>query len=282
MKFPVANEARSYLADRRDWTVNRANLLSVVIGGALGGTSSGLQLSTKLIKARSRGRFRSALSASLAVAGIRAQDVRAKILFLKRDLLDLEQIQPYRHNPTVYVEAIGNGLYSQFIFNYAPEATRLKQITARIEKLPAFLETAKQNLADSPGIWNQVAREENEGNLDLIDHTIRAKIPADLEPRYDRAATTAITALKSFNDYLKTGLSQHTTDWRLGALLYDDKFKFTLAIGDSPQQTLADAEAKLRSIREEMHAQAIAVYPKFFPGKTPPQDLNSVVFGGAR
>ena len=34
--------------------------------------------------------------------------------------LDLERIQPYRHNPTVYVEEIGNGLYSPFILNYAP------------------------------------------------------------------------------------------------------------------------------------------------------------------
>ncbi|HEX3685078.1 MAG TPA: DUF885 domain-containing protein [Bryobacteraceae bacterium] len=192
-------------------------------------------------------------------------------------LLDLERIQPYRHNPTVYVEAIGNGLFNPLILNYAPEATRLAQITARMEKIPAFLETARQNLVDAPEVWNKVAVEENEGNLDLIDHTIRAKVPADLKARYDGAATAALTALKSFDHYLQTGLSQHVSDWRLGPQLYAEKFKFTLATGDSPQQTLADAEARLESIRDEMHKQAIALYPKFFPGKTAPQDLNSVV-----
>ena len=206
-----------------------------------------------------------------------AADLDVIKLTAQSQLLDLEQIQPYRHNPTVYVEAIGNGLYSPFILNYAPESTRLAQITARIEKIPVFIETAKQNLVDSPEIWNRVAIEENEGNLDLIDHTIRAKVPSDLKARYDRAATAAMAALKSFDDYLKTGLSQHTSDWRLGSQLYAQKFKFTLATGDSPQQALADAQAKLQSIRDEMHRQAIALYPKFFPGQTPPQELNEVV-----
>ena len=99
----------------------------------------------------------------------------------------------------------------------------------------------------------------------------------DLKARYDRAAARALAALKSFDDYLKSGLSQRTSDWRLGPQFYAEKFKFNLATGDSPQQTLADAEAELASIREEMHKQAVAVYPKFFPGKTAPRDLNSVV-----
>jgi len=206
-----------------------------------------------------------------------AADLDVIKLDAQSELLDLAQIQPYRHNPTLYVETIGNGLFSPLIFNYAPETKRLGQITARIEKIPAFLETAKQNLADSPEIWNQVAIEENEGNLDLIDHTIRAKVPGELKARYGRAATAAMAALKAFNEYLKTGLSQHTSDWRLGARLYAPKFQYTLGTGDTPQQTLADAEAKLQAIREQMHQQAVALYPKYFRGKTPPADLNAIV-----
>jgi uncharacterized protein (DUF885 family) len=206
-----------------------------------------------------------------------AADLEVIKLTAQSKLLDIEKIQPYRHNPTVYVEAIGNGLFSPLIFDYAPEAERIVQITARIEKIPAFLDTAKQNLTDSPEIWNQVAVEENNGNLDLIDHTIRAKVPAELKARYDRAAARAMAALKSFDDYLQTNLSQHTSDWRLGAQLYGEKFQYTLATGDSAQQMLADAEAKLASIREEMHKEAMGVYPEFFPGKAAPKDLDGIV-----
>jgi len=69
-----ANEVRGYLADRRDRTVNRANLLSVIIGGGLGATSSGLQFSSNLNKpAAAVGVSAGALSASFGLIGIHAQ-----------------------------------------------------------------------------------------------------------------------------------------------------------------------------------------------------------------
>ena len=213
--------------------------------------------------------------------GNRSPELEADLDFIdlncRSALLDIDHIQSYRHNPTTYVETIGNAIYSPFILNYAPEHKRLAQITARIEKIPEFLRVARENLMDSPEVWNQVAQEEDQGNVDLIDHAIRPKIPADLKARYDQAAGAGIKAIHEFDSFLKNGLSQHTSDWRLGAELYAEKFKLTLATGDTPQQALADAEAKLESIRQDMRVQATALYPKFFPGKTPPEDLNTVV-----
>src|SRR5882724_72961 len=34
--------------------------------------------------------------------------------------LELDEIQSYRHNPTSYVELLGNGLYSPYMLQYAP------------------------------------------------------------------------------------------------------------------------------------------------------------------
>jgi hypothetical protein len=66
-----ANEVRGYLADRRDRAVSRANLLSILVGGAVGATSSGLQLSSNLTKpAAAVGIAAGTLSAGLALAGI--------------------------------------------------------------------------------------------------------------------------------------------------------------------------------------------------------------------
>jgi hypothetical protein len=66
-----ANEVRGYLADRRDRAVSRTNLLSVLVGGAVGATSSGLQLSSNLTKpAAGVGIGAGTLSAGLALAGI--------------------------------------------------------------------------------------------------------------------------------------------------------------------------------------------------------------------
>src|SRR5262249_44884644 len=88
-------------------------------------------------------------------------------------LLELDRIQGYRHNPTMYVELIGNGLFNLFVLEYAPNPQRIRHIIARLGRIPALLEQAKQNLADSPGIWTTVAIDENQGNIDLIDKEIR-------------------------------------------------------------------------------------------------------------
>jgi hypothetical protein len=48
-EIALANEVRGYLADRRDRTVSRINLFSVIVGGSVGATSSGLQLSSSLL-----------------------------------------------------------------------------------------------------------------------------------------------------------------------------------------------------------------------------------------
>ena len=204
-------------------------------------------------------------------------DIDVINLACKYGLLDLNELQSYRHNPTGYVELIGNAVYSPYILNYAPELTRFEQITARLEKIPAFLAAAKSNLQTAPPIWNQVAREENEGNIELIDKTLRAKAPASLKSRYDAAAKTAVAALHAFNDYLQNELSKHPGNWQLGAAQYARKFELALATGDTPSQALQDAEARMKEIREDMKKQATAIYPKFFPGKTAPADLNQVV-----
>src|SRR3984885_8178128 len=68
------NEVHGFLSDRRDHAVSRANLLSVIVGGAVGATSSGLQLSSNLTKpAAGVGIGAGTLSAGLALTGIHEQ-----------------------------------------------------------------------------------------------------------------------------------------------------------------------------------------------------------------
>ena len=45
-------------------------------------------------------------------------------------LLELQSIQSYRHNPTLYVELIGNALYSPYVLEYTDKATRYRHISA--------------------------------------------------------------------------------------------------------------------------------------------------------
>ncbi|MGD1091217.1 MAG: DUF885 domain-containing protein [Bryobacteraceae bacterium] len=166
--------------------------------------------------------------------------------------LELDSIQSYKHNPTVYVELAGNALFSPFVLNYSPIDTRFQQITKRLEKMPALFEQAKTNLVDAPEIWNRVAREENDGNIDLIDKTLRAAVPASQKAAYASAAGKAVMALRDFNNFLKNDLSKKTSDWRLGKEKYDRKFEYVLATGKTPELLLSEAEEDLRILQAQM------------------------------
>jgi len=167
-------------------------------------------------------------------------------------LLDLNVIQSYKHNPTVYVELAGNALFNPYVLNYAPKEQRFHQIAKRLEAMPALFIQAKANLVDAPEIWNRVAREENEGNIDLIDKTLRAEVPDAQKADFNTAAGLALAALRDFNDFLANTLSKKTSDWRLGPENYAKKFQYVLATGKSPAQLLSEAEADLKTTRDEM------------------------------
>jgi uncharacterized protein (DUF885 family) len=166
--------------------------------------------------------------------------------------LDVQEIQSYRHNPTMYVELIGNALYTPYVLNYAAADERFKHIIKRLRLIPRLIRQAEENLINSPPIWNQVAREENAGNIDLIDGALRAHCPEASARDFAEAAAPALEALRAFNTWLEGTLSKKTADWRLGSARYAKKFRFVLAIGKSPEALLQEAEADLAKTRDEM------------------------------
>lgn len=183
-------------------------------------------------------------------------------------LLELDSIQNYRHNPTVYVELAGNALFECYMLNYAPVEKRFGDIAKRLEKMPALFEQAKANLTDAPEVWNRVAQEENQGNIDLIDKTLRAAAPESQKAAYGKAAGQAIAALRDFSAFLKNTLSKKPSDWRLGKEKYARKFEYALAVGKTPEQLLAEAETELAAKRAEM--------AKLAAPKSVPQALGEI------
>ena len=200
------------------------------------------------------------------------KEQQADLEIMKNDLnlmlLELTDIQNYKHNPTVYVELAGNALFTPYMLNYAPKDRRFHDIIKRLEKIPTLFEQAKMNLADAPEVWNRVAREENDGNIGLIDKMLRAEVPDAQRSAYDAAAGPAIDALKNFNTFLANDLSKKTSDWRLGKEKYARKFQYVLSTGKTPEQLLAEAEADLKSAREELE--------KLSAPKTPKQALDEI------
>ena len=168
------------------------------------------------------------------------------------NLLEFERIQNFRHNPTVYVELVGNGLYNPYVLDYAPLEARYQDIIQRLQRLPALMQQARSNLVDAPEIWNRVSREENDGNIELIDKTLREAAPKAAQAAYATAAAPALKSLSEFNDYLATTLATKPSDWRIGKDNYQLKCNYVLHTGRTPAELLAAAEADLAATRAEL------------------------------
>ena len=194
-------------------------------------------------------------------------------------LFDIDVAASWKHNPQSYVELLGSALFNPFVLEYAPRPERFEHIMARLRKIPAFLLTAQNQLTAVPPVWIQVAREENDGNIDLIDKTLRQGVPAAQKQAYDQAAAPALDSLRAFNRFLETDLpdrSRGNPDWRLGADRYAAKFKLNLATDRTPDEVLKDAQTRLKDVRAQMLDLALPLHRAAYPGHGGHGDLKGI------
>ncbi len=189
-------------------------------------------------------------------------------------LLDLNEVHTSLHNPTLYVETLGNALFNPYVLEYAPKPQRFQDIIARLQKVPLYLDQAGVNLTAAPAIWTQVAADENEGNIELVDKTLRAAVPDNLRDAYTRAAGPALDAINKFQVYLKTNLAARTNaNWRLGQDRYMRKFRYALESGIEADTALEMAERRLRAVRAHMLELALPLHHAMYPGHGDHADL---------
>ena len=208
------------------------------------------------------------------VASLDAQDAADYRLIddqIAVSLLDFEHIQSYKHNPTGYVELIGNAMFLPLTQEYASKEVRVGDVILRIGQIPHFIEQARSELTDSDPIFISAAVEENEGTINLVD-SVATDIPAGspLKTQYEKVAPAAKRALTDFNDWMTNDLAKRPASgrtWRLGKEWYDEKFHYVMETSITPEHLLADAEASVKVIRAEMLQLALPLYKQMYPGQ---------------
>lgn len=194
-------------------------------------------------------------------------------------LFDTDVAQTWRRNPQSYVELLGSALFNPLVLEYAPKEERYRHIVARLEKIPAFVDVARRQLSGVPAIWIKVAREENDGNIALVDQVLRNAAPPAMRAAYDAAAAPALDALRTLNRFFETELpnrSQGNPDWRLGADQYAVKFKLALATERTPDQVLGDAEGRLKEVRAQMLQIALPLHARWYAGHSAHEELQGM------
>lgn len=172
-----ANEVRGYLADRRDRTVSRDNLLSAIFGGAIGATSSGLQLSSSLDKpAAAVGIGAGSLSAGLALAGIHAQSGKTSPFTFQSNMLAELFDRP----------SLPNSQYPATVWTFLNEVppTGPPYLTRREDMLKTWVEVQRiRSTGDMEKISHVTSQPSDLDKLSIDDFEDRAAMLQDVRAR---------------------------------------------------------------------------------------------------
>ncbi len=172
-----ANEVHSYLSDRRDRAVNRANLLGIIVGGGLGATSSGLQLSSTLTKpAAGIGIGAGAAAASLALLGIHAQKGRSSPFDFESNMLaeffERPLLPDSRYPETVWT----------FLNQSAPSTPN--NVTRREQLVQTWIQVQRiDSAADAEKIARLTSQPSEALHLSIDDFEDRAAMLQDVRAR---------------------------------------------------------------------------------------------------
>lgn len=222
------------------------------------GRQKGLAFSKKIL---------AELDATDTAALSRENQVDAAILRnqLQYDIWTAETLQSWAWDPQVYNNVAGGAIYGLMAREFSPLPERLKSATARMQKIPALLAQARENLdpARVPKVHAETVAKQNAGILSIVDTFITPNLK-DL-PEADRAqAEAAIDGLKKavaeHQAWLdKTLVPNAKGDFRIGQTLYDQKLQFALLSSLSRADIKQRAEGELKRVREEMYGIARTV-----------------------
>jgi uncharacterized protein (DUF885 family) len=179
----------------------------------------------------------------------------------------LDQEQFYRWKPQLYSENLGSALFANISLEYATKNVRARDLTARVEKIPAFLNQATRNLDASNDIFRRVAIESVDGVRDLVKGMGAEFVRGTpSESRYAKAQPAALAALDAYSRFVSEELPRRSQrDWRMGKERFDAKFRYYLQVSGTPNDLLRAAEDSMRTTRQEMLRLAEPLHKQWFP-----------------
>ena len=197
---------------------------------------------------------------------------------------DEEELDEPSWSPITYSYLLGGGLFGLLSREYAPVAARLESAAGRMERIPALLDAARQNLTSGrgravSGFHVEKAIATMPGVSDLCRTALEMAEDADetVKDRVTVAAGPAIQAVDAFVAWLRDELLPHADgDFRLGRDLYERKFRHRLKATITPGELERRAAATYDEVRGEMLRIARELWPSWIGDEPMPDDPNAL------
>src|SRR5205823_2396012 len=91
---------------------------------------------------------------------------------VKSRMFELEDVRTWEKNPQYYADTLASSLASQALFTHAPAAERARRVLSKLRQTPRFIQAARDNVKDPPGIFVKIGLETLRGALTFIEHDL--------------------------------------------------------------------------------------------------------------
>ncbi|HEU4405783.1 MAG TPA: DUF885 domain-containing protein [Polyangiaceae bacterium] len=257
----------------------------------VGGTEVGLHKYDPLFPDRSRAAHEKR-AAELKALGERLATIdRAKLSFdeqidataleadLRATLFHLETLREWESNPMMYAGTPGGAVDGLIKRDFAPAAERLRAVVARLEKVPALYEAAKQNVKNPPKEFTDLAVRMAGGSVGYFEKTLpgwakqAAGSDAALFASFEAANKKVVEATKAFSAWLKADLKPRSKGkYAIGAEHFATLLKLEEMVEAPLDEVLARGEAQLQKDYDAFVATAKLIDAK----KTPAQVMKAL------
>ena len=176
-------------------------------------------------------------------------------------VFEIEAVRTWERNPQFYSDLLASSLAGQALFNYAPLHERARRILSKLRQTPRFIQAARDNLKESPGIFVKVGIETMRGALNFIERDLPRAL-ADVDDMHllgdlADAQTEAVQAVGAFLSHLEHEVAPKARGtFRLGKERFEQKLRLEEGLSVSLDRLLAIGLRELQETQEAFRAVA--------------------------
>jgi uncharacterized protein (DUF885 family) len=198
---------------------------------------------------------------------------------MKAELLDLEVVRTWRNNPMGYIATPPGAVDGLMKRDFAPVATRLRSVIARLKATPAMFRTLRANVDNPPKEFTDLAVRMGEGSIGFYRDTVRdwakgaAGADAGLLQEFNAVNDAVVQSLTETVAWMKKDLLPRSHGkYALGAATFARQLLYEEMVDIPLEQLLAIGEANLRRDQQAFRAAAA----KIDATKTPAEVMKSL------
>ncbi len=195
------------------------------------------------------------------LTGVEALEHRMLGSHLRGRMFELEDVRTWEKNPQMYADVLATSLAAQTLFTHAPPSERARRVLSKLRQVPRFIQAARDNIKEPPGIFVKVGIEAMRGALKFIDEDLpRAFVSVDdlhLLGDLADAQEEASKAVGAYASYLETDIAPKArSSFRLGVDKFEQKLRLEEGLSMPVDKLLAIAMRELKATQEEFRSLA--------------------------